>query len=139
MKSCAESHIHVISILVFLSKSLPSSLLTTSAAVWCHLVLNTDNLLSCLFSSRVHSLLGKKGNIKMVNRKIFCRDLDKQGGNILVRNVHSRIKLSTSPQPWMRRNTPGSASEQCQGTGVCTVNCQKHPGKRKRNRLDSAP
>lgn len=125
--------------LVFLSKSPPSSLWTTSAAVWGHILFNSDNLLSCLFTPRVHPLLGKQSNIRRVNRKIFRRHLDKQGGCTLVRNAHSRIELSTSPQPWLRSNTLGSASVQCQGTGVCTVNCQKHPGKCKTNRLDSAP
>lgn len=64
----------------FLSKSLPELLQTTSAAVCGSLVLNTDNLLGCLFTSRVHPLLGKQGNIKMVNRKTFCRNLNKGGG-----------------------------------------------------------
>lgn len=108
LKSCTQSCGNVISItLAFLSKSLASSLLTASAAVCGSLLLSADNLLGCLFISRVHLLLGKQGNIKMVNRKTFCRCPNKQKVYILVRNVHGRIEPSVSHQPWLEKQHTG--------------------------------
>lgn len=50
-------------------------------------MLTADNLLGYLCISRMYTLPFEHGKIKLVNRKLFFRGLNKQGVYTLVRNV----------------------------------------------------